>query len=289
MSKNNPRPDWLTIRLPLNGDASPVRGCLDNLKLGTVCSSARCPNQAECYGKGRATFLLMGPNCTRRCGFCAVSREAPAALDPQEPGRVAQAVRELKLRHAVITSVTRDDLPDGGAEHFVRTVRAVRELNPGVSVEILVPDFAGARASWNVSASCLPDVYNHNMETVRRLYGTVRPQADYARSLEQLRYVKEHFPQLTTKSGLMTGLGETFEELLETGRDLRAAGVDMVTVGQYLAPVNGKNLPVVSYTHPDEFARLERELKALGFSMVAASPFVRSSYNAGEAFDAVRA
>lgn len=288
MSKNNPRPDWLTIRLPLQNDQQPVRGCLDNLRLGTVCSSARCPNQAECYGKGRATFLLMGPNCTRRCGFCAVDREAPQPLDPQEPERVAQAVMELKLRHAVITSVTRDDLPDGGAEYFVQTVQAVRRKNPGVSIEILVPDFAGRQESWRISAGSLPDVYNHNMETVRRLYPSVRPQADYDRSLAQLRYVKDVFPQLTTKSGLMVGLGETYEELLQVGRDLRAAGVDMVTVGQYLAPVNGKNLPVVSYLPPEEFARLEKDLKAMGFAMVAASPFVRSSYNADEAFTAAR-
>lgn len=288
MSERNPRPDWLTIRLPLQNDQRPVRGCLGSLGLGTVCSSARCPNQAECYSKGRATFLLMGPHCTRRCGFCAVSREAPVSLDPREPQRVAQAVRELKLKHAVITSVTRDDLPDGGAAHFVRTVEAVRTENPGVTVEILVPDFAGNPEAWRTSASCRPEVYNHNLETVHRLYERVRPVADYRRSLEQLRSVKQEFPELTTKSGLMVGLGETYDELLETGSDLRAAGVDMITVGQYLSPVNGKNLPVERYMPPEEFERLAAALRALGFAMVAASPFVRSSYNAGESFDELK-
>lgn len=285
MSRNNPRPDWLTIRLPsgASGNAQPsVRGCLENLKLGTVCSSARCPNQAECFSKGRATFLLLGPNCTRRCGFCAVDREPPLPPDPTEPERVAQAVQQLKLRHAVITSVTRDDLPDGGAEHFVHTVKAVRRLNPKVSIEILVPDFGGNLEAWRISASCLPEVYNHNIETVERLYPQVRPQADYRRSIEQLRQVKEWFPQLTTKSGMMVGLGETFEEIVEAGRHLRAAGVGMMTVGQYLAPISGRNLPVLRYMPPKEFARLEAELKRLGFPLVAASPFVRSSYNAGE-------
>lgn len=288
MSKNNPRPDWLTVKIPLHGEAKAVRDCLDSLRLGTVCSSARCPNQAECYAKGRATFLLMGPNCTRHCGFCAVDRDPPQPLDEQEPERVARAVRELHLRHAVITSVTRDDLPDGGAEHFVRTVRMVRELNTGVSVEILVPDFAGNKQAWQTSAACLPDVYNHNLETVSRLYETVRPQADYQRSLEQLLAVKKEFPQLRTKSGLMVGLGEEYEELLQAGRDLRAAGVDMLTVGQYLAPRSGRNLPVVRYMPPEEFAQLEKDLLALGFPMVAASPFVRSSYNAGEAFEQIK-
>ncbi len=284
MSKNNPRPDWLTIRLSNNDTQKEVRGCLESLQLGTVCSSARCPNQSECFSKGRATFLLMGPNCTRRCAFCAVDREQPMALDTGEPERVAQAVKQLKLKHAVITSVTRDDLPDGGAQHFVDTVRLVRELNPSVSVEILVPDFAGNIDAWDFSASSLPDVYNHNLETVQRLYATVRPQADYSRSLEQLKFVKDKYPQLKTKSGMMVGLGEEYDELVEAGRDLREAGVDMVTVGQYLSPISSRNLQVQYYMPPEEFTRLEDDLKKMGFLMVAASPFVRSSYNAGEAF-----
>lgn len=284
MARKNPRPDWLTIKIPLNNDQTKVRGCLGDKGLHTVCASARCPNQAECYGKGQATFLLMGPDCTRRCGFCAVSRDTPAPLDPQEPQRVAQAVKELKLKHAVITSVTRDDLPDGGAAHFAETVQAVRAANPGITVEILVPDFAGNRAAWEVSADSRPDVYNHNLETVRRLYPFVRPIADYERSLAQLLYVKERHPQMTTKSGLMVGLGESFEEVLAAGEDLARHRVGILTIGQYLAPVNGKNLPVQYYMPPEEFSRLETEMKKMGFALVAAGPFVRSSYNAAEAF-----
>ena len=281
MSKNNPRPEWLSIRLQHDNSAlTSVEDCLKDLNLRTVCSNAKCPNRSECYSKGRATFIMMGDNCTRRCGFCAINREKPHPLDPEEPMRIAKAVNRLKLSHAVITSVTRDDLADGGAKHFKTTVEAVRKLNPLTSVEILVPDFAGNKEAWNISAESLPDVYNHNVETVPRLYPTVRPIADFERSIKQLLYVKEHYPQILTKSGMMVGLGETYAEIVAAGRALYDAGVDIITVGQYLAPINTKNLPVKYYMPPEEFARLECEFKEMGFKSVAASPFVRSSYNA---------
>lgn len=286
-SSANRLPPWLKKRVPLGGDGK-VCACLHDLGLGTVCQSARCPNQLECYGRGRATFLLMGPNCTRRCGFCAVGKDAPAPLDAGEPGRVAEAVRRLELKHAVITSVTRDDLPDGGAEHFAQTVRAVRGLQPGVTIEILVPDFAGDEEAWAASCDCQPDVYNHNIETVPRLYGTVRPGADYDRSLSLLDFVKERRPKLTTKSGIMLGLGEEFEEVIDVAEDLRSVGVDMITVGQYLRPREGVNLPVARYVPPEEFDELKTLLEELGFPHVACAPFVRSSYNAGEALEETR-
>ncbi len=281
------RPPWLKIRLPCRPPKR-VDTCLDDLKLHTVCRSARCPNTVECYAKGRATFLLMGPNCTRHCGFCAVSREPPAPLDPTEPARVAEAVKRLELTHAVVTSVTRDDLPDGGAAHFAATVAAVRAATPQTTIEILTPDFRGERAARAVAADSLPEVFNHNVETVPRLYAQVRPQADYRRSLELLAFVKHRHPGLTTKSGLMLGLGETEAEVLAVGNDLREAGVDMLTVGQYLQPSRLVNLPVQRYVPPEEFATLRQQLSRLGFGMVAAAPFVRSSYNAEEAFSETR-
>ncbi len=281
MSKNNPRPEWLSIRLePENERLRSVESCLVDLDLKTVCSNAKCPNRSECYSKRRATFIMMGSNCTRRCGFCAIGREQPEPLDPQEPLRVAQAVKRLGLSHAVITSVTRDDLGDGGAQHFDTTVQEVRRLNPDTTIEILVPDFAGNEQAWHTSASSFPDVYNHNVETVPRLYPQVRPKAVFERSVKQLAYIKSVFPQLLTKSGMMVGLGENYEEILQVARELRRAEVDIITVGQYLAPLSERNLPVQYYMPPEEFARLEDELRSMGFVSVAASPFVRSSYNA---------
>lgn len=284
--RSNDRPDWLRIRVPAQADPR-VNVCLDDLKLGTVCRHAKCPNQLECYGKGRATFLLMGPNCTRHCGFCGVPRETPASLDPSEPGRVAEAVKRLALRHVVITSVTRDDLPDGGAAHFAATVAAIRDACPGVTVETLTPDFAGDEDAWAVAADAQPDVFNHNIETVPRLYARVRPEADYDMSLALLDFVKERHPAMKTKSGLMLGLGETAEEVLEVAEDLRGVGVDMLTVGQYLCPANETNLPVEEYVTPAEFEALRGALMELGFGFVACAPLVRSSYNALEALEAL--
>jgi lipoic acid synthetase len=283
----SPFPPWLKKQVPCNPNNA-VRECLTDLNLDTVCRSARCPNQLECFQKRRATFLLMGPSCTRNCRFCAVDRDAPAPLDPQEPRHVAEAVQRLKLKHAVITSVTRDDLPDGGAEHFAQTVKAVRELNPGATIEILTPDFRGVEKDIATAADSLPDVFNHNVETVPRLYPRVRPMADFAASVEVLRFVKKLHPKMTTKSGIMVGLGEEYGEILEAGKALAAAGVDMLTVGQYLQSAPG-NLPVERFVTPEEFARMRRELKDLGFRHVAAAPFVRSSYNAEEALEEISA
>jgi len=279
-------PAWIRRRLPPPDPR--VEEALHALRLDTVCRGARCPNRAECHGKGRATFLLLGPGCTRRCGFCAVERrDGPGDTDADEPARVAEAVRRLGLRHAVITSVTRDDLPDGGAGHFARTVAAVRAAVPGVTVEILVPDFAGNFDAAAIAIDAAPDVFNHNVETVPRLYSRVRPQADWHRSLDLLAFARRRRPAMRVKSGLMVGLGETEAEVIAAARELRAVGVDLVTVGQYLRP-GPSALPVERFWPPEAFARLETALRGLGFSFVAAAPFVRSSYDAAEALEAAR-
>lgn len=276
-------PAWLRKPIP-SGDARPVADCLDELGLDTVCRGARCPNRLDCRSRGRAAFLLLGPRCTRACRFCAVESGRPAAPDPDEPARLAQAVRRLNLGHAVLTSVTRDDLPDGGAGHFAAAVAAIRDVCPGTTVEILVPDFQGDEEAWAAAADSRPDVFNHNLETVERLQGTVRPEADFDMSLALLDFAKERRPGISTKSGLMLGLGEEPEEVLEAARALRDVGVDILTVGQYLRPKSERTLPVARFVPPDEFSDLERELRGLGFPSVACAPFVRSSYNAGEAF-----
>lgn len=281
------RPPWLTVRVPVGGTET-VDACLEDLRLGTVCRSARCPNRAECYNHGRATFLLMGPHCTRSCRFCAVTRHPPAPLDPDEPARVAEAASRLHLSHVVITSVTRDDLPDGGASHFAATVAVVRVRRPEATIEILVPDFAGREEAWAVAAASGADVFNHNIETVPRLYPEVRPDASYTQSLALLRWVKTHHPQQLTKSGLMVGLGESEAEILQVGRDLAAAGVDIVTVGQYLCPDRETHLPVSRYVEPAEFDAIGAAYREMGFRMVASAPLVRSSYHAEEAFAAAR-
>lgn len=276
-------PPWLKKTIPRESGRE-VTDCLAELKLDTVCRGARCPNSLECRSQGRAAFLIMGPRCTRSCRFCAVESGAPAELDPDEPRRVAEAVKRLGLGHAVVTSVTRDDLPDGGAGHFRATVAAIRELCPEATVEILVPDFWGDEDAWAVAVDGRPDVFNHNVETVERLYAKVRPEADFDRSLALLDFAGEREPGMLTKSGMMLGLGETREEVVETAQALRDVGVDILTVGQYLKPASERTLPVHRYVPPEEFADLEDELKGLGFRMVACSPWVRSSYNAQEAF-----
>lgn len=288
MSHNthNRLPPWLKKRVPLGGGKE-VSSCLSDLKLGTVCQSARCPNQLECYSKGRATFLLMGPSCSRRCGFCAVSHAPPEPLDQTEPLRVGDAVARLKLKHAVITSVTRDDLPDGGAEHFAATVRAVRNAAPDTTIEILVPDFGGDPDAWATAVHSRPDVFNHNIETVPRLYSKVRPEADYDMSLALLDYASESSSRMLIKSGLMLGFGETADEVLSVADDLYGVGVRMITVGQYLCPDETENLPVEHFITPEDFAGLAEELRAIGFPSVACSPFVRSSYNAAEAISEI--
>ena len=254
---------------------------LDELGLNTVCRSAKCPNRGECYASGTATFMVLGTECTRNCRFCAVAPANPSAVDPGEPERVAEAAERMGLSHVVVTMVSRDDLPDGGAAHIVATIEALRERVPGSSVEVLVSDFGGDEDAIRVVAQARPDVFNHNVETVPRLYPTVRPQADYQRSLRVLARAKEAAPGLPTKSGLMVGLGEKPDEVEAVMRDLRAAGVDIVTIGQYLRP-SAAHLEVTEYVAPGTFDRYAATARALGFAGVASAPFVRSSYHAGE-------
>lgn len=272
-------PPWLRKRIPC-GTGGTVRTLLEDLRLNTVCRSARCPNATECFGKNRATFLIMGPHCTRRCTFCAVAQEAPVPLDPTEPERVAEAVTRLELRHAVITSVTRDDLADGGAGHFAATITAIRHRHP-CTIEVLTPDFQGQEDAVATVVAAGPDIFNHNIETVPRLYPTVRPEADYARSLALFDRLSRTAPGLLTKSGLMLGLGEADDEVRSVLADLREAGCQILTLGQYLAPTT-RHHPVAAYIEPERFAAWKTEAEALGFRHVAAAPFVRSSYNAEE-------
>jgi len=279
--KSAPRPRWLKVRLPAGADYEDVRALVGDLQLHTVCQSARCPNLGECWNQRTATFMIMGEACTRSCGFCAVRSEQPGPLDAGEPERVAQAVSRLKLRYAVLTSVTRDDLPDGGAAHFAATIRTVRAHRPDCQVEVLIPDFQGdARALATVVAEH-PDVLNHNVETVPRLYSDVRPQAAYDRSLELLRRAKELNLEQRTKSGIMVGIGESLDEVHATMRDLRGVGCDILTIGQYLRP-SLLHLPVARYYEPAEFEALRTFGGEIGFLHVEAGPLVRSSYHAAE-------
>jgi len=280
-------PKWLKVKIPTGSHFKSVQALLCSLKLNTVCDSARCPNRAECYGSGTATFMLLGATCTRNCSFCAVNHGKPEPLDLSEPERVAEAVAKLDLRHAVVTSVTRDDLEDGGAAQFAATVRAIKKHSPHTTVEILTPDFKGNEDSIKIAADSLPDIFNHNIETVPRLYPLVRPQADYQRSLELLRFVKNRHPQMLTKSGLMVGLGESYEEVLETFGALKAVGCDIVTVGQYLKPAEDR-IEVVRYWNPTEFEGLRRDGEKFGFLAVYAGPLVRSSYLAASVFSRIK-
>jgi lipoic acid synthetase len=314
-------PPWLRKRVPARGEAAEVRRLLAELGLATVCASAHCPNLPECYARGTATFLILGDSCTRRCRFCAIAKRPPGPLRPDEPEAVAEAAARLHLRHVVITSVTRDDLPDGGAGHFARTIRAVRERLPAAAIEVLTPDFRGDTAAIDAVLDARPHIFNHNVETVPRLYPTVRPEADYRRSLAVLAHAKARYPTddssrhvarpacpavgnvgaapprpdkpavphpllkptIYTKSGLMVGLGETPGEVRSCLADLRAAGCDIVTLGQYLAPSSAHH-PVARFVEPAEFAAWEAEARAMGFAAVAAGPFVRSSYQAESVF-----
>lgn len=279
-------PPWLKKRLPSGGAADEVRALLRGLRLATVCQSAHCPNLCECFARGTATFMILGEVCTRNCRFCAVGHGTVAPPDAEEPERLAEAAARLKLSHVVVTSVTRDDLPDGGAEQFRLTIEALRRRMT-CRVEVLTPDFQGNEEAIERVASAGPDVYNHNVETVPRLYPAVRPQADYRRSLALLAFVKERHPSVNTKSGIMAGLGETREEMLSALRDLRAARCDLVTIGQYLSP-SREHLPVHEFVTPERFAEYERAAREMGFSGAACGPFVRSSYHAGALFDASR-
>jgi len=275
-------PPWLKKRVPAAGETERVRGLLHGLRLATVCQSARCPNQCECFSRGTATFLILGDVCTRDCAFCAVRRGAASPPEPDEPDRVAEAAARMNLTHVVVTSVTRDDLPDGGAEHFRRTILALR-ARVRAAVEALTPDFRGQAAAIDAVCSAQPEVYNHNIETVPRLYPSVRPSANYRQSLDLLRRAKNNLPERLTKSGLMAGLGETRDEMLAALADLRSAGCDLVTIGQYLRPTSAHH-PVVRFITPEEFEDYAEEARRLGFLSVASAPFVRSSYHAADMF-----
>jgi lipoic acid synthetase len=276
------RPEWLKVRVPGDLAQLPVTRLLNDLALNTVCQEARCPNIFECWHAGTATFMVLGEICTRRCTFCAVGRGNPLVADADEPRRVAEAVERMKVRHAVITMVNRDDMPDGGAEHVAQTVHAVRERT-GAAVEVLISDLEGNRDALRVVIDAHPEVLAHNVETVPRLYSAVRPVAKYERSLDVLRWAHEEKTNgMRTKSSIMLGLGETEDEILEVARDLREAGVDIFTMGQYLAP-SEKNHPVRRYYTPEEFAELGRRARELGFHHVESAPLVRSSYMAHRA------
>jgi len=282
-NKSRPRlPEWLRITLPTSDSFARTRGLLDELKLHTVCESAKCPNHWECWSKGTATFMIAGDRCTRACGFCAVSTAKPLALEADEPARVAEATRRMKLKHVVITAVARDDLKDGGAEHFRQTIEKVRELNPGIVIEVLVPDFLDNDVAIENVLAANPHIYNHNLETVRRLTPSVRHRATYDRSLRVLKKVKEKRGEtIYTKSGIMLGLGETEEELLQALRDLRSSNCDILTLGQYLQP-SLKHLPVIEFVTPQKFVECKIAAEAMGFVHVASGPMVRSSYHADE-------
>ncbi len=272
-------PRWLKRPLPQSGMAY-TSDVISDLRLETVCESAKCPNRTECWSQKTATFMIGGNVCTRPCGFCSVPKGKTERLELDEPERVAEAAARLGLKYVVLTSVTRDDLPDGGADHWYRTVLAVRELT-GAQVEVLTPDFLGNRKAISRVIESRPDVFNHNTETVPRLYHRVRRNAEYQRTLDLLKQIKDEAPDMPTKSGLMLGLGETREELLDVFADLRGVGCDMLTLGQYLQPTPD-HLPVERYVPPEEFDEVGEQARTLGFSMVASGPFVRSSYHAGE-------
>ncbi|HEX2749042.1 MAG TPA: lipoyl synthase [Verrucomicrobiales bacterium] len=276
------KPSWIKVRLPSNPVFWSTKGLISDLKLHTVCEEAQCPNRWECWSQGTATFMIAGDRCTRACGFCAVKTAKPFALEADEPTRVATATKRMKLKHVVITAVARDDLQDGGALHFAQTIEAVRKENPGIVIEILVPDFNGKDDALEVVMAARPHIFNHNLETVERLTPLVRSRAMYHRSLAVLKRAKElAVEKVATKSGIMLGLGETETEIFQAMDDLRDSGVTVLTMGQYLRP-SEKHLPVVEYLHPDRFAFLKEMAERKGFRHVASGPLVRSSYHAAD-------
>lgn len=281
MSVARRHPEWIKVRAPSGEAFSETKRLVKDLRLHTVCEEAHCPNVGECWGHKTATFMLLGDVCTRNCGFCAVAHGRPGTVDPEEPRRVAEGAVRLGLRHVVVTSVDRDDLPDGGAGHFAQTARAIKERMPECTVEVLVPDFQGDPAAIDTVVDAPIDIFNHNTETVPRLYKRVRPGAKYDVSLGLLRRAKERRPGLLTKTGLMLGLGEEHDELLAVFTDIAAVGCDILTIGQYLRP-SASHLPVERYVSPAEFAALRVEARRFGFRHVDAAPLVRSSYHAWE-------
>ncbi len=280
MNSRERKPEWLRVKAFSGNKYDEVSQLLRKHHLNTVCQAANCPNRGECFNRGTATFLILGPQCTRNCRFCDVPSGKPTEVDPDEPIRVAMLSNELKLKHVVITSVTRDDLPDGGAGQFAQVVLELRKRIAGVTIEVLTPDFQGSRDAANVIIDAAPDIFNHNLETVPRLYSSVRPGADYARSLDLLRYVRDH-SGILTKSGIMVGLGETLDELSQLFEDLAHTGVSMLTIGQYLAP-SKNHLPVHRYVHPDEFEQMKHLAMQAGIRTVFSAPLVRSSYKADQ-------
>ncbi|HEY0793138.1 MAG TPA: lipoyl synthase [Chthoniobacterales bacterium] len=275
------KPAWIKVRLPNNPVFYSTKALISDLRLHTVCESAQCPNRWECWSQGTATFMIAGERCTRACGFCAVSTAKPFALEQDEPQRVAEAVQRMRLSHIVITAVARDDLSDGGADHFAQTIRAVRLANPDLVIEILTPDFKGKETALATVLAAQPDIFNHNLETVERLTPLVRSRARYGLSLDVLRRVKEMDPAVVSKSGIMLGLGETEEELFQAMDALRKAKVQVLTLGQYLRPTP-EHLPVVEYITPEAFERYKAIAEAKGFEYVASGPLVRSSYHAAD-------
>ena len=286
MTTTSRKPDWLQKRGIPYGNANSVAELVEKNRLKTVCQSARCPNKSECFSQGVATFMILGEACSRNCGFCAVAPGGLKAPDSGEPHRVASAALKLSLQHVVITSVTRDDLPDGGAAHFAETVNAVRDALPNATIEVLTPDFLGNTGAVDKVIKSSPDVFNHNIETVPSLYQTVRPQAIYERSVEVLKYAKLMAPSKVTKSGLMLGLGESFDEIKKVMEDLTVAGIDILTVGQYLQPTKS-NLEVKEYIRPEVFEEIKEIGEKIGFKAVFAGPYVRSSYHAGKVFEKI--
>lgn len=274
-------PDWIKRGIIDTEKTKFVRRVLKNYNLNTVCDSARCPNKGECYAKNTATFMILGKICTRNCRFCSVDTNIPEKIKPEEPRLIAKAIKELGLNYAVITSVTRDDLPDGGAEHFANTIKEIKKLTPEVKIEVLTPDFQGDKEAINKVIQARPDVFNHNIETIKKLYPIARPQADYERSLEFLAYIKEQNIDIYTKSGLMVGLGETYEEITELLCDLKKHNCDIVTIGQYIQPTK-KHLKVEKYYTPQEFENLRHDAMKIGIKYPISSPLARSSYKASE-------
>jgi lipoic acid synthetase len=281
------KPPWIKVRLPSNPVFFSTKALISDLRLHTVCESAQCPNRWECWSQGTATMMIAGERCTRACGFCAVTTAKPFPLEEDEPQRVAEAVRRLGLKHVVITAVARDDLKDGGANHFARTIEAVREMDPSVIVEVLVPDFHAQDSCIQIVLDAAPDIFNHNMETVERLTPLVRSRAKYRTSLDVLRQAKKLAPKIVTKSGVMLGLGETEPELFQTMDDLRVAGCQVLTMGQYLRP-SSQHLPVVEFVSPERFDAYGEIARAKGFEHVASGPLVRSSYHAADFHPVVR-
>jgi len=274
------KPDWIRVRVPAGGEVQRIKSLLRKQKLFTVCEEASCPNLPECFGGGTATFMIMGDICTRRCPFCDVAHGRPNPLDEEEPQNLADSVAALNLKYVVVTSVDRDDLRDGGADHFAQCIRAVRDRSPATQIEVLVPDFRGRmEIALDILSAEPPDVFNHNLENVPRLYKAIRPGSDYQWSLDLLKFYKARNPNVSTKSGLMVGLGETNEEVMEVMRDLRSHDVDMITIGQYLQP-SKQHAPVDRFVHPDEFEMFREFGEELGFTNVASGPMVRSSYHA---------